>query len=167
MKLQRNEVLTGILLVTTVGMLVGVILLLSAPGFFRAQDRFQIFFDNAAGVKPGAPVLVAGRQIGQVANIEAPVPQARRPAKYPEDEVLLTVRVNRGAVVYRNATPRMLQNGLLGEQVIDFVGGTEDSGNAPSNYKFVGERVPDPELGAAEDPRRHRTRCQHRDADLE
>ena len=143
MKFQRNEILTGILLVTTVGILVGVILLLSAPGFFKAQDRLQVFFDNAAGVKPGAPVLVAGNQIGQVATIQAPVPRAQRPAKYPEDEVLLTVRINHGAVVYRNATPRMLQNGLLGEQVIDFVGGTEDSGNAPNNYKFVGERVPD------------------------
>ncbi len=143
MKFERNETLTGLLLVTTLGVLVGVILLLSAPGFFRAQDRFQIFFDNAAGVKQGAPVLVAGRQIGQVATIEAPVPSALRPAKYPEDEVLVTVRINHGAVVYRNATPRMLQNGLLGEQVIDFVGGTEDSGPAPSNFKFVGERVPD------------------------
>ena len=143
MKLERNETLTGILVFTTVGLLVVVVLLLSAPGFFKAQDRFQIFFDNAAGVKQGAPVLVAGRQIGQVEKIDAPVPRARRPAKYPEDEVLLTVRINHGAVVYRNATPRMLQNGLLGEQVIDFVGGTEDSGNAPGDYKFVGERVPD------------------------
>ena len=143
MKFERNETLTGLLVISTVGLLVLVILMLSAPGFFKAQDRFQIFFDNAAGVKPGAPVMVAGRQIGQVATIEAPVPRAQRPAKYPEDEVLLTVRINRGAVVYRDATPRMLQNGLLGEQVIDFVGGTEDSGKAASNYKFVGERVPD------------------------
>lgn len=143
MKFERNEILTGLLLVTTLGILVGVILLLSAPGIFKAQDRYQIFFDNAAGVKLGAPVLVAGRQIGQVAGIEAPVPRALRPAKYPEDEVLITVRINHGAIVYRNATPRMLQNGLLGEQVIDFVGGTEDSGNSPDNYKFVGERVPD------------------------
>ena len=143
MKIERNETLTGILVITTVGLLVGVVLLLSAPGFFKAQDRFQIFFDNAAGVKQGAPVLVAGRQIGQVETIDAPVPRLKRPVKYPEDEVLLTVRINHGAVVYRNATPRMLQNGLLGEQVIDFVGGTEDSGNAPGDYKFVGERVPD------------------------
>ena len=143
MKFERNETLTGLLVLSTVGLLVLVVLLLSAPGFFKAQDRFQIFFDNAAGVKQGAPVLVAGRQIGQVASIQAPVPRAQRPAKYPEDEVLLTVRINHGATVYRDATPRMLQNGLLGEQVIDFVGGTEDSGKAPNDYKFVGERVPD------------------------
>ncbi len=143
MKFERNEVLTGLLVLGTVGVLVAVILLLAAPGVFRKQDTFQVFFDNAAGVKAGAPVLVGGRQIGNVAGIDAPVPKALRPLKYPEDEVLLTVRINRGAIVYRNATPRMLQNSLLGEEVIDFVGGTEDAGNAPSGYKFVGERVPD------------------------
>ena len=143
MTFERNETLTGLLVVVTVGMLVGVILLLAAPGVFKKQDTYQVFFDNAAGVKPGAPVLVAGHQIGNVAGIAAPVPMSRRPAKYPEDEVLITVRINHGATVYRNATPRLLQNGLLGEEVIDFVGGTEDSGEAQSGYKFVGERVPD------------------------
>lgn len=143
MKFERNEILTGLLVVVTLGILVGVILLLAAPGVFVKQESFQVFFDNAAGVKPGAPVLVAGHQIGQVAAIAAPVPRAQRPAKYPEFEVVVTVRINHGAMVYRNANPRLLQNGLLGEEVIDFVGGTEDSGRALSGYKFVGERVPD------------------------
>ena len=87
--------------------------------------------------------MVAGHQIGQVAAIEAPVAMAKRPAKYPEDEVLITVRIERRATVYCNATPRMIQNGLLGTPVIDFVGGTEESGNAQNGYTFVGERVPD------------------------
>lgn len=143
MKFERNEVMTGLLVVVTLGILVGVILLLEAPGIFSKQESFQVYFDNAAGIKPGAPVLVAGHQIGQVATIDAPVPRAQRPAKYPEYEVLVTVRIQHGATVYRNATPRMLQNGLLGEQVVDFVGGTEDSGAAPTGYKFVGDRVPD------------------------
>ena len=143
MKFERNETLTGLLVVVTLTILVGVVLLLAAPGIFRQQENLQVFFDNAAGVKPGAPVMVAGHQIGRVATIDAPVARAKRPAKYPEYEVLITVHVDHGSVVYRNAVPRMLQNGLLGEQVIDFVGGTEDSGNAPTGYRFVGERVPD------------------------
>ena len=143
MKFERNEVTTGLLVVATLGILLAVVLFLSAPGFFKPLNRYQIFFDNAAGLKPGAPVMVAGHQIGQVALIEAPVSQARRPAKYPEDEVLITVSIDRRSTVYRNATPRMIQNGLLGEPVIDFVGGTEDSGDAQNNYIFVGERVPD------------------------
>ena len=143
MKFERNEITTGILVLSTVGVLLAVILFLSAPGLFHSLHSFQIFFDNAAGVKPGAPVLVAGRKIGQVAAIDSPVAKAKRPAKYPEDEVLITVNIGRDAHVYRNATARMQQNGLLGEQVIDFVGGTEDSGIAESGYHFVGERVPD------------------------
>ncbi len=143
MKFERNEVRTGLLVVVTLGVLLGVLLLLSAPGFFKALNKYQIFFDNAAGLKPGAPVMVAGHQIGQVALIEAPIAMARRPAKYPEDEVLITVRIDSHAIVYRNATPRMIQNGLLGEPVIDFVGGTEESGDAQNGYIFVGERVPD------------------------
>ena len=143
MKFERNEALTGILVVSTVGLLVAVILLLSAPGIFHPLVKYRVFFDNASGLTPGSPVFVAGRKIGQVATIDSPVPKAKRPAKYPDDEVLITLTVNRGSVVYRNATTRMQQNGLLGQQVIDFVGGTEDSGDAESDYTFVGTRVPD------------------------
>ena len=143
MKFERNEVTTGLLVLSTVGILVAVILLLSAPGLFHSLNTFQVFFDNASGVRPGASVLVAGRKIGQVATIDSPIAKASRPAKYPEDEVLITVSIERGAHVYRNATARMQQNGLLGEVVIDFVGGSEESGIAESGYQFVGDRVPD------------------------
>lgn len=143
MKFERNEISTGLLVIVTVVVLVGVILLLAAPGIFKPQSSFKIFFDNAAGLKPGAPVMVAGHQIGQVAGIDAPVAKVKRPAKYPEYEVLITVSVEHRATVYRNATPRMIQNGLLGTPVIDFVGGTEESGDAQNGYTFVGERVPD------------------------
>ncbi len=143
MKFERNEIFTGALVISTVVLLVGVVLLLSSPGIFHPLVKYEVFFDNAAGVTPGSPVLVAGRKIGQVAAIDSPVAKAKRPAKYPEDEVLITLQVNRGAIVYRNATPRMQQNGLLGQQVIDFVGGTEESGDAESGYTFVGTRVPD------------------------
>ena len=143
MKFERNEITTGLLVLTTVGVLIAVILLLSAPGLFHSLNTFEVFFDNASGVRPGAPVLVAGRKIGQVAAIDSPVAKAKRPAKYPDAEVLITVSIEHNAHIYRNATARMQQNGLLGEQVIDFVGGTEDSGIAQSGYQFVGERVPD------------------------
>lgn len=38
MKFERNEILTGLLVVVTLGILVGVILLLAAPGVFKQQD---------------------------------------------------------------------------------------------------------------------------------
>src|SRR5437660_10383018 len=73
MQLQRNEVLTGLLVVATLAVLTGILVLLGAPGLFRPLTTYKIYFDNAAGIKLGAPVLLAGRKIGQVAQLYSPV----------------------------------------------------------------------------------------------
>lgn len=143
MKFEKNEISTGILVLVTVGVLVGVVLLLGAPGLFHKQKEYSIFFDNAAGVKPGAQVLLAGRKVGNVAAIETPVPKALRPPKFPDYEVRVTVRLAQDAKIFRDATPRMSQLGLLGEQVIDFIEGNETSGVAEPGTTFSGNRAPD------------------------
>src|SRR5258708_24446710 len=73
MQLQRNEVLTGILVVATLAVLTGILVLLGAPGLFRPLVTYRIYLDNAAGIKLGAPVLLAGRKIGQVDKLYSPV----------------------------------------------------------------------------------------------
>ena len=73
MQIRRNEVLTGLLVVATLAVLTGILVLLGAPGLFRPLTTYKIYFDNAAGIKQGAPVLLAGRKIGQVANLYSPV----------------------------------------------------------------------------------------------
>src|SRR5213083_2040036 len=73
MQLKRNEVLTGLLVVATLAVLTGVLVLLGAPGLFRPLVTYKVYFDNAAGIKLGAPVLLAGRKIGQVHKWYAPV----------------------------------------------------------------------------------------------
>ena len=73
MQLKRNEVLTGLLVVATLAILTGVLVLLGAPGLFRPLVTYRIYFDNAAGIKLGAPVLLAGRRIGAVSVLYSPV----------------------------------------------------------------------------------------------
>ena len=73
MQLQRNEILTGLLVLATVAILTGVLILLGAPGLFRPLVTYRIYLDNAAGIKLGAPVLLAGRKIGQVEKLFSPV----------------------------------------------------------------------------------------------
>lgn len=73
MQLQRNEILTGLLVLATVAILTGILILLGAPGLFRPLVSYRIFMDNAAGIKLGAPVLLAGRKIGQVDKLYSPV----------------------------------------------------------------------------------------------
>ena len=138
-------------------------MLLGAPGLFRPLTTYKIYFDNAAGIKLGAPVLLAGRKIGQVAKLYSPVSKEESeravevakslraaepnptpaPEKPPRYEVRIDVQVDRSAQLYRDSKARMITLGLLGEVAIDFTEGTEASGRANSGEIFAGERVPD------------------------
>jgi ABC-type transporter Mla subunit MlaD len=73
MQLRRNEIMTGVLVLATVAILTGILILLGAPGLFKPLVTYKIYMDNAAGIKLGAPVLLAGRKIGQVSALHSPV----------------------------------------------------------------------------------------------
>jgi ABC-type transporter Mla subunit MlaD len=164
MQLRRNEILTGLLVLGTIAVLVGTLILLGAPGLFRPLVTYRLYFDNAAGIKLGAPVLLAGRKIGQVQKLYSPVsPEERRQAEEaaasvhpsepgvsptpgvqkPKFEVRIDVQVDKTAQVYRDTMVRMISLGLLGEMAIDFTQGTEESGRARDGESFAGERAAD------------------------
>ncbi len=164
MQLRRNEILTGVFVVGTVVIIVGVLILLGAPGLFRPLVSYKLYFDNAAGIKLGAPVLLAGRKIGQVQKLYSPVSREEDqraqeaaaqirppdavssptpPTNKPKFEVRVDVQVDKSAFVYRDAHARMISLGLLGEMAIDFTQGTEASGRAHDGEVFAGERAPD------------------------
>ena len=163
MQFRRNEFLTGFLVIGTVAVVVAVLILLGAPGLFRPLVSYKIYFDNAAGIKLGAPVMLAGRKIGQVEKLYSPVSReedrraeeiaaAIRPpdpnaTPAPEGklkfEVRIDVLVDKNAIVYRDAHTRLMQLGLLGEMAIDITSGTETSGRARDGEIFAGERTPD------------------------
>jgi phospholipid/cholesterol/gamma-HCH transport system substrate-binding protein len=164
MQLQRNEIMTGVLVVGTVAVLAFLLILLGAPGLFRPLVTYKVYFDNASGIKIGAPVMLAGRKIGQVhklfspvspeedrheqeiaAALQPPQPEATptpSPGK-PMYEVRVDVQVDKNAKVYRDARTRLIQLGLLGDMAIDITEGTESSGRAKDGEMFAGERVPD------------------------
>jgi len=164
MQLQKNEIMTGLLVVGTVAALVFVLVLLGAPGLFRPLVTYKIYVDNAAGIKQGAVVMLAGRKIGQVSKLFSPVSreEERRaeegaaafappepnptptpnPGK-PKYEARIDVQVDRNAVVYRDAKTRLMSLGLLGDMAIDITQGTEASGRARDGEMFAGERNPD------------------------
>src|SRR5438128_2349941 len=168
MQLQRNEIMTGLLVIGTIAVLVFILVLLGAPGLFRPLVTYKIYFDNAAAIKQGAPVMLAGRKIGQVQKLFSPVspkeeksaqeaeaaihpPQPNAsptpPSNKPRFEVRVDVQVDRSAKVYRDAKARLMQLGLLGDMAIDITQGTEASGRAKDGETFAGERTPD--LGEA------------------
>jgi len=161
MQLQRNEILTGLLVLVTIAVLTFVLILLGAPGLFRPLVTYRIFMDNAAGIKQGAPVLLAGRKIGQVDKLYSPVSKedaaraeaaaeaqhsgdpSPTPADKPKYEARIDVKVDKNALVYKDARTRLITLGLLGEVAIDITQGNESSGRASDGEIFAGERVPD------------------------
>jgi phospholipid/cholesterol/gamma-HCH transport system substrate-binding protein len=168
MQLRRNEITTGLLVVGTIAVVAFVLVLLGAPGLFRPLITYKIYFDNAAGIKQGAPVMLAGRKIGQVQKLYSPVSheEDRRaqaaaeavhppepnatpapPTNKPRFEVRVDVQVDKSALVYRDARARLMQLGLLGDMAIDMTQGTDNSGRAHDGEMFAGERTPD--LGEA------------------
>jgi ABC-type transporter Mla subunit MlaD len=165
MQLQRNEILTGLLVIGTIGVIAFLLVLLGAPGLFRPLATYGVYFDNAAGIKPGAVVMLAGRKIGQVQKLYSPLTPAEEkqaqqaaavmhpsepnasPSPSPRFEARVDVQVDKNARLYRDAKAQMIQLGLLGDMAIDFTQGTQESGNAKDGDTFAGERTPD--LGEA------------------
>ncbi len=163
MQLRRNEIMTGLLVLGTVAVLTFILILLGAPGLFRPLVVYKIYFDNAAGIKLGAPVLLAGRKVGQVKTLNSPVSREEaahaleaagnlgtvstsggaESGSLPRLEVRIDVEVDRSSLVYKNSNVRLMTLGLLGETAIDISGGSDHSSKAESGQVFVGNRVPD------------------------
>ncbi len=138
MTIVRNEIRTGLLVIITLAALIAGMLYLGAPGTFVAQNTYRVFVENAAGVKQGAQVMLAGRKVGQVVNLSSPVAEAERPQ--PKLETLVEIKVARKARIYKEVKVMLTQNGLLGESMIDFTSGHEASGLAPDGMAFIAER---------------------------
>jgi ABC-type transporter Mla subunit MlaD len=165
MQLERNEILTGLLVIGTIGVIAFLLVLLGAPGLFRPLVTYGVYFDNAAGIKPGAVVMLAGRKIGQVQKLYSPLTAAEEkqaqqaaaaihpaepnasPSPSPRFEARVDVQVDKSAKLYRDAKAQMIQLGLLGDMAVDFTQGTKQSGRAKDGDTFAGERTPD--LGEA------------------
>lgn len=143
MQIHKNEIATGILVLVTFGFLAAILVVIGMPGVIKPLITYRIYYDNANGIRPGAPVLLAGREIGKVTTLNSPVPAEERPEGHPDYEVSIDVRVDKDAQIYRKVTVHLTQQGLMGQSVIDFVQGDATSGIAGDGTRFSGERVPD------------------------
>ncbi len=145
MNVVRNEIRTGLVVLITLSVLVGVLIYLGAPGVFTPETEYIIYFDNAAGLKLGTPVMLAGRKVGQVTTIDSPVPNSERPVGEDGNRLLIEARVkvhvDRAALIFNKCKVQLAFYSVLSEPVIDFTEGDETSGRAPEKMKFIGGRA--------------------------
>jgi phospholipid/cholesterol/gamma-HCH transport system substrate-binding protein len=139
MNVIRQEIRTGLLVVVSLAILIGVVLYLGAPGVFVPQKTFYIYVENAAGLKQGADVALAGRKIGQVVQLFSPVDESERPK--PKYETKVEVRVMRSARIYKDVKVQITSANMLGEMFIDFTSGQASSGLAKGMSSFEGGRA--------------------------
>ena len=128
-EIQWSQLRVGALVLTAMAVLVGLIFLLSGStgGLFRHKLILRSYFENAAGLKNGAPVTLQGVTVGNVTRIRV-VPD-RNPTP-----VEVTMRVGQAYIhdLHINSTTSIAQAGVLGDSYVD-IDSTHASGPPPPN----------------------------------
>ncbi len=126
-EIQWSQLRVGALVVAAMAVLVGLILLMSSSsgGLFAHKLTLRVYFQNAAGLKNGAPVMLEGVTIGNVFHIRV-VPE-RNPTPV---EVTMRVGHEYGNHLHTDSTASIAQAGVLGDSFVD-IDSTRAKGPAP------------------------------------
>ncbi len=115
------EIKVGALVLFATALLVAFVLVLGDFSFSEGA-RFQIEFDNAAGLKPGADVAIAGLNVGQVQSLAFQRHEGDK-AVGPAVSARATIRVDRDHLdsIRESSNFYISRRGVLGEPYIEVV----------------------------------------------
>jgi phospholipid/cholesterol/gamma-HCH transport system substrate-binding protein len=80
---------------------------------FKRYYRAQVLFDSAEGLPVNGPVRVAGVEVGKVEKIDL-----------DNQRALVTLKMNKGVEVHRDARARIASTGLIGSKYLSITLGT-------------------------------------------
>jgi phospholipid/cholesterol/gamma-HCH transport system substrate-binding protein len=128
-EIQWAQLRVGALVLVGMVVLVGLIIAMSGStgGLFARKIVFRSYFENAAGVKDGAPVTLEGVTIGNVIHVR--VVPARNPTP-----VEVTMRVGDEFLrdLHTDSTASIAQAGVLGDSYVD-ISSSHANGPPPAN----------------------------------
>lgn len=128
-EIQWSQLRVGALVLAAMAVLIGIIILMSgnSGGLFAHKIVLRAYFENASGIKPGAPVTLQGVTIGNVVRIRIVPERGQTPVE-------ITFRVGHEALfgLHTDSTVSIAQAGALGDSFLDIdsVGAT---GPPPAN----------------------------------
>jgi phospholipid/cholesterol/gamma-HCH transport system substrate-binding protein len=131
-----SELKIGVVSVVALVLAMTLIFLLgSAGGFFWQRYSLKVMFDNVAGLKSGAPVRIAGVEVGAVANVE-----------FIGEKVDITVEIadEHRTRVTTESRATLGQVSLLGEGAIDIT--PSDRGTPIPEWGYIPTGKPAPTL---------------------
>ncbi|MGA7341925.1 MAG: MlaD family protein [Terracidiphilus sp.] len=137
--IQWSQLKVGALVLVAMAVLIGLIFLMSgaAGGPFAKRLVLRSYFNNAAGLKDGAPVTLQGVTVGNVTRIR--VVPSRNPSPV---EVRMQIGHEYLGGLHVDSTAGIAQAGVLGDSYVD-IDSTHATGPPPAN---------DAELRAAGSP---------------
>ena len=127
--IQWSQLKVGALVLLSMAVLVGLIFLMSGStgGFFAKKIHLVCYFDNASGLKQGAPVTLEGVTIGNVLRIRV-VPD------HNPTPVMVVMRVGTQFIngLHTDSKASITQAGVLGDSYVD-IDSTHATGPEPTN----------------------------------
>jgi phospholipid/cholesterol/gamma-HCH transport system substrate-binding protein len=128
-ELQWSQLKVGALVLAAMAVLVLVILLMNSAsgGLFAKKLLLRTYFDNAGGLKTGAPVTLEGVTIGNIARIRVVPERGPKPV-----EVTLRIGGKYIQDLHVDSTTSIVQAGVLGDSFIDITS-VHAKGPEPAN----------------------------------
>ena len=128
-EIQWSQLRVGALVLAAMAVLVGLILLMSGQsgGLFERKLVLRSYFENAAGLKDGAPVTLEGVTIGNVIHVRVVADRNPTPVE-------VSMRVGHEFVpnLHVDSTATISQAGVLGDSYVD-LSSAHASGPQPAN----------------------------------
>ncbi len=128
-EIKWSQLRVGALVLVATAVLVALIILMSGStgGLFQRRLVLRSYFENAAGIKDGAPVTLEGVTIGNVIHVR--VVPARNP--FPV-EVSMQVGSEFQHALHTDSTASIAQAGVLGDSYVD-ISSAHATGPAPGD----------------------------------
>lgn len=125
-EIQWSQLKVGALVIAGVAVLVVLIFLMSGSvgGLFAHKLTLRAYFQNASGLKSGAPVTLEGVTIGNVTHIH--IVPSRNPTPV---EVTMQVSAKTAYGLHTDSTASIQSAGVLGDSYVDI---TSESANGPA-----------------------------------
>lgn len=122
-----EQVRVGIVIIVVLAILaLGVFFIGNIGDVFGTRYRLITLMESAAGLVRGAPVQVAGQNVGQVDRVEFIRPEERPPTGEAV-AVWLGVNVSVRDQIRADSRARVRTQGLLGDRLIDIAPGSADA----------------------------------------
>ena len=140
-EVQWSQLKVGVLVIVALAALTALVFLMSGStgGIFTGKIKLRSYFENAAGIKVGAPVNLEGYTIGNVTAIG--IVPAR---KLTPVEVTMKIGSKYRDAVHTDSTSSLETIGVLGDTVVDINSKTATGPPVQNNARAQNQRDPQP-----------------------